>query len=159
METEVSWNWLETAVSVILLRFGFRLVGLSKVGTVQQSSCTGLPFVQVQWTKCPKTVRETGGLVQESWCTVHCKLKSGKFVNYFPTFAEKKAFVRYLGKRFPKFSENSFWKVGNNISLIPDKLFLIPGIVFRLFWWWKLFPWMSEKLFNILGLLFRLSRR
>ena len=35
---------------------------LYNVGTVHKTSCTGLPFVQVQ---CPKTVRQTGGSVQE----------------------------------------------------------------------------------------------
>ena len=49
-----------------------RLVGLYKVVTVQQSSWVmyhGLPFEQAQWTKCPKTVRQTGWSVQEIWFT------------------------------------------------------------------------------------------
>ena len=33
-----------------------KLIGLCRVGTVQKSFCTGLPFVQVQWTKYPRTL-------------------------------------------------------------------------------------------------------
>ena len=60
------WTLLHTVLSTVL---STRLVGLYKVRTVQQSSCTGLPCVQVQWTKCPKTVRQRGESVQEIWCT------------------------------------------------------------------------------------------
>ena len=39
--------------SKFILPLSTRLIGLYKVVTVQQCSCTGLPFVEVQWTKCP----------------------------------------------------------------------------------------------------------